>query len=211
MSCNAFFFANFVEVITVYIFFAFRFNACSGSLEETREICSALARMVILPYANKKDKDFIKHAFALRDGIACIMPTQAASVAVHYAYYLTKTTSLPYLKNIVADSSVTDNIVQLNSFSKKIDLAFHKIWYKSLKLTVFRVLSNYIVSVALWLQPRFPLMVYLMFGFKSFRFLSFRYHTWVLIYIAVYTMFIFESQQNLTKTRCVWTVSTIYN
>lgn len=152
-----------------------RFNACSGSLEETKEICRALAWIVVLPYANEKDEDFFKMASALREGITCMVPTQSAALTVHYAYYLTKTTCLSDLKD--TDAAITENIVMLNSFSEKIVFAFHKILYKSLQFNVFRVLVNCIASVALWLQPRFPFMAYLMFGFSSCRFLSFRYYT----------------------------------
>nr|XP_023029586.1 uncharacterized protein LOC111517615 [Leptinotarsa decemlineata] len=134
-----------------------RFNLCSGSVQETKEICELLISQAFKPEILKRDKDFLSMARHVCSGLWPVSPI------------LNFKTSLCFLHALVQETNGFKEIPEPTFFklSWGLKLSYYFQMYVFLywmKNHYYRLYRNFIQKFTLWFFKVLPLLAFYKFG-----------------------------------------------
>ncbi|KAJ8963283.1 hypothetical protein NQ318_018750 [Aromia moschata] len=133
-----------------------RFNLCSGTVEETRQICDLLIDQVFRPHVEQKDKDFLAMSSYMVNGLWSMSPMLKFESIMCYLHALLQTPN-----GALKPTYMPLNFSQYFSFRLGVAVAH------SLRWSWWRIYHNYTKIVSLWLMKVFPFLGYYQFGYAN--------------------------------------------
>lgn len=134
----------------------FRFNICSGSVEETKTICNLLIAKVFKPEIEKKNTDFLSMSYYLCKGLWAMDPM------LHYKPFMCN------LHNLVQENYKCEaaNYFRMTLFHRFYFKLYQWVFY-SLKFNIFRIYHNKVRILSLRIMKICPFLAYYKFGVQD--------------------------------------------
>lgn len=131
-------------------------------MEETQEICKILTAEVMKPALDEKPPEFFKMANALINGMWFMNPFLKTNLFLGYLYYIVCDASKRSLEK-------SRQFVALNLWDR-INFWIIIGSLQLMRFTIWRVYTNFLQNIGLWLMPRFPFLAYIYLGVENSRF-----------------------------------------
>ncbi|XP_023019818.2 uncharacterized protein [Leptinotarsa decemlineata] len=132
-----------------------RFNLCTGSVKETKEICNILMDQVFRPEIKNKDQDFLSMSRYLLRGMWALNPAIGVDCFLIYLYALIQNDNVNFFPVL--------EYQKLGS-AQKFHLHFLQLSMFLLQFDGFRIFEKYVMYMSLWLMKVFPFLAFYMFG-----------------------------------------------